>query len=34
MGAGMIRNIAAGGHEVVVHARTPAKADGLPPCCR
>ncbi len=30
MGAGMIRNIAAGGHEVVVHARTPAKADGLP----
>lgn len=30
MGAGMIRNIAAGGHDVSVHARTPAKAEGLP----
>lgn len=30
MATGMIRNIAAGGHEVVVHARTPAKAEGLP----
>ena len=30
MGAGMIRNIAEGGHEVVVYARTPSKADGLP----
>jgi 3-hydroxyisobutyrate dehydrogenase-like beta-hydroxyacid dehydrogenase len=30
MGAGMIRTIAAGGHEVRVFARTPRKADGLP----
>lgn len=30
MAGGMIRNIAAGGHEVRVHARTPAKAEGLP----
>jgi 3-hydroxyisobutyrate dehydrogenase-like beta-hydroxyacid dehydrogenase len=30
MGAGMIRNIAAAGHDVVVFARTPDKADGLP----
>ncbi len=30
MGAGMVRNIAAGGHEVRVHARTPARAVGLP----
>lgn len=30
MGAGMIRNIAAGGHDVRVFARTPAKAEGLP----
>lgn len=30
MGRGMIRNIAAGGHEVRVFARTPEKADGLP----
>lgn len=30
MGAGMVRNVAAGGHEVSVFARTPAKAEGLP----
>ncbi len=30
MGAGMIRNIAAGGHEVTVFARTPSTAEGLP----
>jgi len=30
MGAGMIRNLAAEGHEVVVFARTPSKAEGLP----
>lgn len=30
MGAGMVRIIASGGHEVSVHARTPAKAEGLP----
>lgn len=30
MGAGMIRNIAAAGHEVTVYARTPSKASGLP----
>ena len=30
MGAGMIRNVAHGGHEVTVYARTPAKAEGLP----
>lgn len=30
MGAGMIRNLAAAGHEVTVYARTPAKVDGLP----
>ncbi len=30
MGAGMIRTIAAAGHDVSVHARTPAKAEGLP----
>ncbi len=30
MGSGMIRNLAAAGHEVRVHARTPARAEGLP----
>lgn len=30
MGAGMIRNLVAGGHEVHVYARTPSRADGLP----
>jgi len=30
MGAGMIRNLAAGGCEVTVYARTPSKAEGLP----
>ena len=30
MGAGMIRNLAAAGHEVTVYARTPARAQGLP----
>lgn len=30
MGSGMIRNIAAGGHEVAVFARTPGTAAGLP----
>ncbi|HWH14447.1 MAG TPA: NAD(P)-dependent oxidoreductase [Miltoncostaeaceae bacterium] len=30
MGAGMVRNLAAAGHEVTVYARTPARADGLP----
>jgi 3-hydroxyisobutyrate dehydrogenase len=30
MGAGMVRNIAAGGHEVRVFSRTPGKAAGLP----
>ncbi len=30
MGAGMIRNIAAAGHDVTVYARTPSKASGLP----
>jgi 3-hydroxyisobutyrate dehydrogenase-like beta-hydroxyacid dehydrogenase len=30
MGAGMIRNVASGGHEVRVYARTPARAHGLP----
>jgi len=30
MGAGMIRNLAAAGHEVSVYARTPAKAEDLP----
>ena len=30
MGAGMIRNVAAGGHDVTVYARTPSKAEGLP----
>jgi 3-hydroxyisobutyrate dehydrogenase-like beta-hydroxyacid dehydrogenase len=30
MGAGMVRNLAAAGHEVVVFARTPARAEGLP----
>lgn len=30
MGAGMIRNLAAAGHEVTVYARTPARVEGLP----
>lgn len=30
MGSGMVRNLAAAGHDVRVHARTPARADGLP----
>jgi 3-hydroxyisobutyrate dehydrogenase-like beta-hydroxyacid dehydrogenase len=30
MGRGMIRNLAAAGHEVTVYARTPARAEGLP----
>lgn len=30
MGAGMIRNLVAGGHEVHLYARTPSRADGLP----
>jgi 3-hydroxyisobutyrate dehydrogenase-like beta-hydroxyacid dehydrogenase len=30
MGAGMIRNLAAAGHEVTVYARTPSRAAGLP----
>lgn len=30
MGAGMIRNLAAAGHDVRVYARTPGRADGLP----
>lgn len=30
MGSGMIRNLAAAGHEVRLFARTPARADGLP----
>jgi 3-hydroxyisobutyrate dehydrogenase-like beta-hydroxyacid dehydrogenase len=30
MGSGMIRNLAAAGHTVRVHARTPARARGLP----
>lgn len=30
MGAGMIRNLAAAGHEVRVYARTPGRAAGLP----
>ena len=30
MGSGMIANLAAAGHEVRVHARTPARAAGLP----
>ncbi|WP_217914944.1 NAD(P)-dependent oxidoreductase [Miltoncostaea marina] len=30
MGAGMIRNLAAAGHEVRVHARTPSRVEGLP----
>ena len=30
MGTGMIRNLAAAGFEVMVHARTPGKAEGLP----
>jgi len=30
MGAGMIRNLAAAGHEVTVYARTPRRAEGLP----
>jgi len=30
MGAGMVRNLAAAGHEVRLYARTPAKAAGLP----
>ncbi len=30
MGAGMIRNLAAGGHDVTVFARTRSKAEGLP----
>lgn len=30
MGAGMVRNLAASGHEVRLYARTPARAAGLP----
>lgn len=30
MGAGMIRNLAAAGHEVTVYARTPSRVEGLP----
>jgi len=30
MGSGMIRSLAAAGHEVRVYARTPARAEGLP----
>jgi 3-hydroxyisobutyrate dehydrogenase-like beta-hydroxyacid dehydrogenase len=30
MGSGMIRNLAAAGHEVRLHTRTPSRADGLP----
>ena len=30
MGAGMVRNLAAAGHEVRLYARTPARAEGLP----
>ncbi len=30
MGSGMIRNLAAAGHEVRVHARTPSRAEDLP----
>lgn len=30
MGRGMVRNLAAAGHEVRLYARTPARADGLP----
>lgn len=30
MGSGMVKTIAAGGHGVTVHARTAAKAEGLP----
>ena len=30
MGSGMIRNLAAAGHEVRLFARTPARAEGLP----
>jgi 3-hydroxyisobutyrate dehydrogenase-like beta-hydroxyacid dehydrogenase len=30
MGSGMIRNLAAAGHEVRVYARSPARAEGLP----
>ena len=30
MGAGMVRNLAAAGHEVRLYARTPARAAGLP----
>jgi 3-hydroxyisobutyrate dehydrogenase-like beta-hydroxyacid dehydrogenase len=30
MGAGMIRNLAAAGHEVRAYARTPSRAEGLP----
>ncbi len=30
MGAGMVRNLAAAGHEVRLFARTPSRAEGLP----
>jgi 3-hydroxyisobutyrate dehydrogenase-like beta-hydroxyacid dehydrogenase len=30
MGTGMVRNLAAAGHEVRLYARTPARAEGLP----
>ncbi len=30
MGSGMIRNLADAGHEVVLHSRTPSRAEGLP----
>jgi 3-hydroxyisobutyrate dehydrogenase-like beta-hydroxyacid dehydrogenase len=30
MGSGMIRNLADAGHEVILHSRTPSRAEGLP----